>query len=101
MKTTIIDAKALKTTITDVRINRDLNFGKYRELAQELVLDATGFAKEFGGGTMTWNYYESSAYPKGNYDDIRVDIHMDFNTNTAEIEWYVLPEEPEWHKKLK
>ena len=46
-------------TITDSRINRDSNFGKYMELSNELIKTVTGYDKEVSGGRMTWDYYQA------------------------------------------
>lgn len=83
-------------TITDSRINRDSNFGKYMELSNELIKTSTGYDKEVSGGRMTWDYYQATAYKKTHFDDVQVNIFLDFNTNTATITYEDPISKPEW-----
>ena len=70
--------------VDDARINRDNNFGGYCRLAAELVEQATGMKRTFGGGTMTWNDFHSTSY-RHTWGDCQVDVTMDFNNHKATI----------------
>lgn len=76
--------KAMKTiTIKDRRINRNNNMGGYIELCNELI-QAQGFNKKVSGCSMTYNNFTTTAYRK-NWQDVQVDINLDFNDSIAII----------------
>ena len=88
-------------TISDSRINRDNNFGGYQRLSSELVKSATGYDKEFNGGSMSWDNYTGTAYKKTHFDDVQIDITLDFNSHTATIKVGDMIRKPEWMKELE
>ena len=82
--------------IYDKRINRDNNFGGYEKLSNELVKKATGYDKKFKGGSMSWNEFKSTAYRQTHYDDVQIDIVLDFNTHKATITYDDPIRKPDW-----
>lgn len=88
-------------TITDGRINRNNNFGGYMELSSELVKSATGFDKDFSGGEMGYDFFKSTAYKMTHFDDVQIDITLDFCTHTATITYDDPIQRPEWMKELE
>lgn len=88
-------------TLTDNRINRDNNFGGYQTLSNELVKNETGYDKKFSGGSMSWDNYTSTAYKKTYFDDVQIDITLDFNSHTATIKIGDIIKKPEWMKELE
>lgn len=74
----------MEKTINDKRANRDNDIKGYRELCHDVVKEQLGIDKEFGGCTMTYDTFKSTAW-KHNYKDIQVDVRIDFNAHTITI----------------
>lgn len=70
--------------VTDARINRDNNMGGYGMLAAELVEQATGMKRSFGGCTMSYDEYTTTSY-RHTHRDCQVSVVMDFNKHTMTI----------------
>lgn len=74
----------LEQTYKDSRINRNNNMGGYQRLAQELVADKVGEARDFGLGSMSWDEYHTTSY-KRTWQDKQIDVTMNFALGTYTI----------------
>ena len=57
--------------------------GFYSELCNEFI-KAQGYNKKVSGGIMTYNNFSTTAYME-NYQDVQIDINLDFNSGMATL----------------